>query len=496
MDDLVSTFLTFTGIEDESIAKQYLDITNNDLEYAVTLYMESNPPATGASRDSPHDNDEELAKRLQQEAYGNDDTGVREADANIHRHETLVDSFGGGFSPAPRVSRPDDIFGGGRVGVFNQRFDEGDEFQFGRFEELHDDDEDDEMEDDDDDDEVMVLDSDGEVVESDRARPQSRRRINRNERINELTSTQRRLANLFRPPFDLMSSIDLDAAKVEGRTLKKWILINIQDSSEFSCQVLNRDFWSQLKVKNIVREHFIFLQYQHDSPNGINYKSFYSIDNFPHISILDPLTGERVFKWKDGEIPDSETWLKDVDEFLDKFSLLPNSNNPIIKHEPKFDPDALTEEQQIEFAMKQSIIDNQTGGATADNAIEVDETDEIEKVEDSLHVEEETDLFSGIPAINHDEPSSADSITRIQVRFPNGKRLIHKFNYSEDKVSTVYQWLKYIISSSIEDYGLNKDDRFILSNVSSKAKRSLIDSLDVTIDEAELRNASILLQKE
>lgn len=95
MDELVSTFLAVTGIEDESTAKQYLEITNNDLEYAVTLYMESNPPANASGQNASHGDDEELAQRLQQEAYGNEGSDVREADTNIHRHETLVDSFGG-----------------------------------------------------------------------------------------------------------------------------------------------------------------------------------------------------------------------------------------------------------------------------------------------------------------------------------------------------------------------------------------------------------------
>ena len=120
MDELVSTFLAVTGIEDESTAKQYLEITNNDLEYAVTLYMESNPPANASGQNASHGDDEELAQRLQQEAYGNEGSDVREADTNIHRHETLVDSFGGGFTPSPHISRPGDIFGAGRV-VFSTK---------------------------------------------------------------------------------------------------------------------------------------------------------------------------------------------------------------------------------------------------------------------------------------------------------------------------------------------------------------------------------------
>ena len=317
----------------------------------------------------------------------------------------------------------------------------------------------------------MVLDNDGEVVENDRERPRSRRRMNRNDRMSELTSTQRRLANLFKPPFDIMSKIDLDAAKTEGRRLKKWILINIQDSSEFTCQVLNRDFWSQLKIKNVVRDHFIFLQYQHDSPNGTNYKNFYSIDKYPHISILDPLTGERVFKWTDGEIPEADTWLEEVDQFLDKFSLLPNSNNPIINHEAKFDPDALSEEQQIEFAMKQSIIDSQTGGTTSDDAIEVDETNEMGASDNNSVPEEETSSQAYRRLTTKNQVLEIRSLVYRFV-FQNGKRLIHKFDLDEkNTVLTVYQWLKYIVANSDDEYGLSKDDRFILSNVSNKAKK-------------------------
>lgn len=516
-DALIPTFLAVTGIEDESVAKQYLQITNNDLEYAVTLYMESNPPqnASSGNQHGEDDDDEQLAQRLQQEAYqsgggpGGDDD-VRQADANIHRHETLVDSFDTGYPQMPHFSRPTDIFGQGRVGIFNQRF--GDE-EYNRFEELdNDDDEDDEdypdmEENDSDDDEVMVLNSDGEVVESNSPPLRSARRINRNNRINELTSTQKRLANLFRPPFDIMLKFDLDTAKLQGREDHKWILVNIQDSSEFTCQVLNRDFWSNTQIKSKVKENFLFLQYQHDSPNGVNYTNFYSTDKFPHISILDPLTGERVFKWTDGEVPDIECWLDDVNKFLDKFSLLPNSKNPTVKHEAKFDPDSLTEEQQIEFALKQSMGNS---GNDAENAIDIDEEESetegngIENIdkntngdndESILETDSTQDLFSSVKPINHEEPTTG-SITRIQIRFPNGKRLIHKFDIDNDKVITIYQWLKFILSeSNNEEYGLSLQDRFNLSNGSNRSFK-FIDSLNLSIGEAELKNASVLLEKE
>jgi len=40
----------------------------------------------------------------------------------------------------------------------------------------------------------------------------------------------------------------------------KWLMVNIQNSGEFSCQTLNRDVWSNKGLKNIIKEHFVFWQ--------------------------------------------------------------------------------------------------------------------------------------------------------------------------------------------------------------------------------------------
>jgi len=478
MDQLVPVFLGVTGTTDEATAKQYLELTGGDLDYAVTLYMESHPPptATGGAPGGASDADAELARKLQEEAYGD----VREADASVHRHETLVDSFG--FGTAPNFDRPGDIFGGGRVGVFNQRFtDEENRYYEDRFEEL---DDDDEYVEDDEENNVIVIDSDDD--ETDRPhQPMSRRARMRNERQEQLTSTQRRLANLFRPPFDLMTVANLDTAKQKGKAEKKWILVNIQDPSEFQSQVLNRDFWSNPQIKNIVKDNFIFLQYQENSPNGMHYKNFYHTTTFPHIAILDSWTGERLRTWKDGEVPDVAKWLQEVEQFLENFSLNPGSQNPIVEHETKFDPDALTEEQQIEFAIKHSLASN-GDLATQNNANEQESP--VEEVEEP----QSEDPFESIKPVEHVEPS--ENFTRIQVRFPNGTRLVHKFALT-DQVVNLYEWLKFVLQESPEKYGIEPSERFNLTNSSNRSFK-FIESLTCTIDDANLKNASVLLEKE
>ena len=71
---------------------------------------------------------------------------------------------------------------------------------------------------------------------------------------------KRTLEELFKPPVDVTFKGDWQAARDAAEASKKWLLVNVQDSREFACQMLNRDVWSSEAVKTILREHFIFWQ--------------------------------------------------------------------------------------------------------------------------------------------------------------------------------------------------------------------------------------------
>jgi len=64
------------------------------------------------------------------------------------------------------------------------------------------------------------------------------------------------------PAICCMFCIGLCATKAcdAGRAANKWLMVNIQNVQEFSCQVLNRDVWSNSTVKTVVHEHFILWQ--------------------------------------------------------------------------------------------------------------------------------------------------------------------------------------------------------------------------------------------
>lgn len=70
-----------------------------------------------------------------------------------------------------------------------------------------------------------------------------------------------KLAELFRPPFEIMTKIkDFDSVLVHAAKQGKWILIHIHDTENFDSLKMNRDVWRDEKVRAIINEHFVFVQ--------------------------------------------------------------------------------------------------------------------------------------------------------------------------------------------------------------------------------------------
>lgn len=120
-----------------------------------------------------------------------------------------------------------------------------------------------------------------------------------NSNVDPATSANkaRTLQDLFRPPLEILFRGSLSSARDAGTQQNKWLLVNIQNGREFPCQILNRDVWSNQTVKDIIKEHFIFWQVYHDSFEGSKFLQYYNVSNFPHVSIIDPRTGESMKTW-------------------------------------------------------------------------------------------------------------------------------------------------------------------------------------------------------
>lgn len=69
------------------------------------------------------------------------------------------------------------------------------------------------------------------------------------------------LTDMFSPPTHLMHRAGgFQGARTMAKDSKRWLLVNIQRDSEFASHALNRDVWRDELVENLVREGFIFWQ--------------------------------------------------------------------------------------------------------------------------------------------------------------------------------------------------------------------------------------------
>ncbi|KAI1134968.1 hypothetical protein F5Y05DRAFT_187618 [Hypoxylon sp. FL0543] len=328
-------------------------------------------------------------------------------------------------------------------------------------------------------------------------------------------STSRRLRDLFAPPTSLTTRLPLDAARDVGKEEKKWILVNLQKLEDFRCQVLNRDHWKNEDIASLIREHFIFLQYTLDDPLAQSYTTFYfhnqaheDENNYPHVSIIDPRTGEQVKVWSGESFPTPAEFHRDLVEFLDRYSLAANSKNPVVKSKPKTKPrdiGRMTEEEMLEMALQNSL--NEDSGPSEPT---VQDPDALTKsmpdigkgkgkaVEEPIDVtgdsaqtplspqDTATSAFSQISSTNpHVEPeNNPATTTRIQFRHAGG-RIIRRFAIT-DPVRRIYEWLK------AEPLEGKEGVQFELKTM--PAGRDLIEELDKTIEEAGLKQGTVMIE--
>lgn len=328
----------------------------------------------------------------------------------------------------------------------------------------------------------------------------------------EASSKSNILAEMFRPPFELMSRLSWDQARQEGKDGEKWILVDIQEPSIFDCQVLNRDIWKNPGIMDTVKENFIFMQYSKDDPRGSQYIQYYfqNKDNenaYPHIAIVDPRTGEQVKVWSGPPAPKAVDFLMQLHEFLDRYSLKVTAKNPVArrKPEPKKETqvERMTEEQQMEMALQASLAGTERRQEDDPDELtrsfgNVDQSKgkgkAVEEDEDMIDAGEPTHTngtsnpaaspFSHISSTSpHTEPPpDAPATTRIQFRHPNG-RVVRRFALS-DTVRRIYEWLK---ASPLEGKeGVELELIFMQKN--------LIEALDDTIEQAGLRNGTVMIE--
>ncbi|CAG8594662.1 12154_t:CDS:10 [Ambispora leptoticha] len=276
---------------------------------------------------------------------------------------------------------------------------------------------------------------------------------------------------LFRPPYDIMHKEDFEKTRARARNENKWLMVNIQADNDFSCMGLNRDLWSNNTVKDVIRAHFYFLQFNINHPEGRRYNSFYPIENYPHIAIIDPRTGERLKVWN--KQMESAEFIISVTDFLERHSLSDLSSKIKIENvrEVKGISD-MTEEEQMNAAMLESMNNRPSISNNGEETPIVAETE-------STHESPGTNtVFDTIKPVQREEPPVGEAnVTRIQFRLPDSSKKVRRFRKS-DPLLYLFQYIK---SEFVPDQPFE-----LVFN-----RQQLIEKIDQTIQEAGLENASV-----
>lgn len=134
-----------------------------------------------------------------------------------------------------------------------------------------------------------------------------------------------RLSELFRPPVDINFCGSFQAARDFAKDQNRWLIVNVQDMTDFGCQVLNRDIWSSDQLRKIIKKYFVFWQVAIDSSDGHRFQVFYSVNSYPYVGIIDPRTGEEKLSHKHGFRQTLPQFVLELKEYLKENTPFPNA---------------------------------------------------------------------------------------------------------------------------------------------------------------------------
>jgi UBX domain-containing protein 7 len=193
------------------------------------------------------------------------------------------------------------------------------------------------------------------------------------------------------------------------------------------------------------------------APEGRTYAERYKVYDFPHIGIIDPRTRRLMWKkegWTQENPMTAEVFAEIAMDFcsrhsLDKPPVAPRPPGAAAKKRPMHE---MSEDEQLQAAMKASLQD---GNTNDDKEIEIDNSDEEDDIEvvdsrdasgDSKPAAVSSEEANNVPSLMTEllamalpeEPESGGA--RIQFRMPDGKRQVRKFSPA-DTVKQIYAFV-------------------------------------------------------
>ncbi|KAF0981352.1 hypothetical protein FDP41_012612 [Naegleria fowleri] len=379
-DDLLMSFLSVTGETDPESAQHYLEAANFDLQTAVELFFSNqHQPSSISSATTTKTTSDEIRSPIPQQAS-------RLYDSFQHHHD--YQGFGSSNYNYPPYMQ--------NFNSYNQR---GQNQQF--------------------------------------------------QTASRLTNSSDEFSEMFRKP-QIVFKGTFDEAKQTAEMEGKWLIVEIQKDDVFDCHRMNRDTWGNELVQAVLTPFFILWQADEGTNQATFFKGRYQVFSYPYVCIIDPRTGENVKTWA-GKFIDAPTMVDSLQNFVDSHSLLDHlpSPSPSTLHAPNpfenvqlpvssqnihnipINSEAMDDEdEQLRAAIQASIEEATKMNTLADDDVQIIEKPTPQTTTPNVITQQPTSQTTVEPAdkkVNlSDYLTEQGDTTKIQIRFPDGKREVVK----------------------------------------------------------------------
>jgi hypothetical protein len=293
----------------------------------------------------------------------------------------------------------------------------------------------------------------------------------------EHNSKRQTLEALFRPPVEIMHRGTFETAKEEAIVHNRWLMVNVQNTSEFACQALNRDIWNHSMVQELIKNNFVLWQIYHDTAEGRRFQTYYLIETHPFVGIVDPRTGELVNVLR--IVTDAVAFCDAIMCFLESRSEFGGLTNNNLSKVSETKPHSNAETKVDKSKRKRKFMSNDIGDDDDDDiSIISDNGPASSKKMTKFNYDESYDpLSNGNSASSTHATSSSPKITKenwmhfcepigtqIQVMFRlvnGGKHVLTLSIRSKLKALLLYADTELSLSSNRNDFVLNFPTRIL-----------------------------------
>lgn len=191
------------------------------------------------------------------------------------------------------------------------------------------------------------------------------------------------------------------------------------------------------------------------APEGQTYTERYQVRDYPHIGIVDPRTGRLLWRregWTQQNPMTAEAFAEIAMDFCSRnsFDRPPQPPRPTGAASPtlpaKRPMNEMSEAEQLQAAMRASMED-------VSDAVDDDGDAEIEYLDESDVDDDEVQVLDSKPVAEEEKqptfndqlqscaiPNEPEDGSRIQMRMPDGKRVVRKFA-ATDLVLAIYAFI-------------------------------------------------------